>query len=277
MKSVNVPIVLAFSIGPIVGSCGLHTPSKDLLLSEQINTDDGTTDQGNYENKIIIHISCEIAKGLTEIKQHLGIKWFTDWGTTITQSVTAEDQSGVSPGITGIEPWHNAILTFPFGGNVTAPQSFSYSVGATASANALRTETIQYTFRNMDIEKYASPRCPHLQRGVMIDGDLDIDQFIYDKAVIANAGNAELYTKGSSLSIRPPFNAFTEEITFVAAFGGTATPTWKLARVTANTSSNLLTAERTVTNDLVITLGPLVDVTSLKAGDPLQLIPTAMS
>src|ERR1700733_3912460 len=55
----------------------------------------------------------------------------------------------------------------------------------------------------------------------------------------------------------PPYNTWTEEITFVSSYGGTATPTWHLAGISANTSSNLVIAQRTNTNDLIITLGPI--------------------
>ena len=55
----------------------------------------------------------------------------------------------------------------------------------------------------------------------------------------------------------PPYNTWTDEITFVSSYGATATPTWHLARSSANTSSNLVIAQRTNTNDLIITLGPL--------------------
>jgi hypothetical protein len=55
----------------------------------------------------------------------------------------------------------------------------------------------------------------------------------------------------------PLFNTFTEELTFLAAVGGTFTPTWKLARITADTSGSLLSAERTYTNDLIVTVGPV--------------------
>ncbi|RXG97179.1 hypothetical protein [Bradyrhizobium vignae] len=50
---------------------------------------------------------------------------------------------------------------------------------------------------------------------------------------------------------------FTEEIAFVAACGGSFTPPWKLARISAGASSNLIVGQRTNTNDLIITLGPI--------------------
>jgi hypothetical protein len=103
--------------------------------------------------------------------------------------------------------------------------------------------------RNKDAIGYAD--CGNKGAGVLIDGDLKIREFIYDKAQIIAAGNGLWDVKN------PPYNAWTEEITFVSAYGGTATPTWKLARISANTSSNLVVAQRTNTNDLIITLGPL--------------------
>jgi hypothetical protein len=148
-------------------------------------------------------------------------------------------------------------VLFPFStGNVTNPQSFSYNFGGTASLNGLRTEVIQYTVRNKDAIKYQD--CGNTGFGMMIDGDLKIKQFFHDKAEIAYAGNGLWDTKN------PPYNTWTEEITFILAYGGTATPTWKLAQISANASANLLVAQRTNTNDLVLTLGPL---------DPCQIPP----
>jgi hypothetical protein len=106
----------------------------------------------------------------------------------------------------------------------------------------------------------------------LIDGDLKVREFIYDKAQIIKGSNG-LWDKS-----RAPFNAWTEEITFVAAYGASATPTWKLARLSANTSANLFVTERTNTNDVVITLGPLKDDPNpVVSKTPLTLVPEAMS
>jgi hypothetical protein len=187
-----------------------------------------------------------------------------------TLSLTVEDQSGLAPGISTVTPLHNVVFPFPSGGNVISPQSFSLSIGGTASVNALRTETIQFTIKNS--EAIRQPDCG--ANGVLIDGDLKIREFIFDKAIIAAAGNGAWHTK------RPPYNSWTEEITFVSAYGGSITPTWKLARVTANTSSNLVVAERTNTNDLIITLGPLQSHDEAQKNPPFsafQLTASAMN
>jgi hypothetical protein len=258
-----------------LAGCGLSTPDKDPFSSDK-PTEFGTTRQGNYENSIVNHVTCEIARGLDDAKR-LQLPWLNDWGTTVTQSITVEDQTGLAPGISSITPLQNVVFPFATGGNVVSPQSFSVSFGGTASANALRTEMIQYTFRNSDILLYTDPHsCMTKQPGVMIDGDLKIREFIYDKATIAALGNASLVGEGKHPWQRPVFNTFTEEITFVAAYGGTFTPTWKLARLTSNTSSNLIVGQRTNTNDLVITLGPLASRTPA-ADRPVELIAAAMN
>jgi hypothetical protein len=264
----------AFLVAGALAACGTYTPAKD-PFTDDAPTAFGTTKQGNYESGIVNHVTCEIAQGLGEASR-LNLPWLEKWGTTVTQTITVEDQTGLSPGISTLTPLKNVIFPFPTGGNVTSPQSFSLNFGITASANALRTETIQYTFRNKDILKYTDPQtCANGKLGIMIDGDLKIREFIYDKATIASLGNASLVGGGPQAWQLPVFNTFTEEITFVAAYGGSFTPTWKLARLSANTSSNLVVTERTNTNDLIITLGPL-DPKQPKNG-PVQLIATAMN
>jgi hypothetical protein len=133
----------------------------------------------------------------------------------------------------------------------------------------------------------------------MIDSDLKIWEFIYDKAVIASSINASAFvpvtkvenvvdkngkpvldkngkpkTKAVVLGYTrhpswPLYNTFTENITFTATFGGNVTPTWKLARVSANSSGTFLSATRTNTNQLTITMGPIQYQAS--ATQPAQL------
>jgi hypothetical protein len=263
-----VPQCLLILVSVNLGGCGLYTPSKDLLRSEKTTEEYPDSDQGNYENRLVNHITCEIAEGLHQAERQ-EIPWLNRWGTTVTLTITAEDQGGISPGITTINPLQNAVFSFPSGGNVLAAQSFSFSAGASASANALRTETIQFTLRNRELKHLGSSVCKRTP-GILMDGDLKIREFINDKATIASLGNATLGNK------RPPFNTWTEDVTFVAAYGGTVTPTWKLARLSANAASNLLVAERTITNDLIVTLGPLAEHAPA-VDHPLELTQSAMN
>jgi hypothetical protein len=261
--------LIALAIQGEVAACGLYTPDKDPFTSDApVPPDHKFSRQGSYESGLVDHVTCEVSRGLAEtVKQWPGVSALglgTDWGTAVTLSMTVEDQTGVSPGITFLQPLRNVVFPFATGGNVTSPQSFSFSLGGTASVNALRTEIIQYTFKNKDAIKFQ--KCGDTGSGVLIDGDLKIREFLFDKAQIVAAGNG-LWDPKLKSKISMPYNAWTEEITFVAAYGGTATPTWKLARVSANASSNLLVTERTNTNDLILTLGP-IDPCTLAIGDP---------
>jgi hypothetical protein len=252
-KASSLLIVLSLC----TSACGLYTPDKNPFVSDApVAPKYKFSDAGSYESGLVDHITCEVSKALYETDKQFGLDWLRDgWGTAITLSITYEDQTGVNPGLSLIHPMENVI--FPFlTGNVTSSQSFSYNIGGSASVNGLRTETIQYTIQNREAIKYHN--CDNIGFGVMIDGDLKINEFVHDKAQIAYAGNG-LWDRN-----HPPYNTWTEEITFVLAYGGTATPTWKLAQISANTSANLLLAQRTNTNDLVVTLGPL---------DPCQISP----
>jgi hypothetical protein len=167
----------ALLVSSALTACGVYTPTKNPFREDVQNPIDHSTPEGNYEIGIVNHVVCEIAQGLYEA-QPLDLPWLNDWGTTVTQSITVEDQSGLAPGITSVAPFHNVVFPFSSGGNVVSP-------------------------------------------------------------------------------------------------GGSFTPTWKLARLTANTSSNLVVAQRTNTNDLIITLGPIAKPQP-KFG-PVELIAAAMN
>ena len=108
--------------------------------------------------------------------------------------------------------------------------------------------------------------------GTAITSNLEIDQFIFDKATIAATGEATSHTDLKE----PIYSAFQEEITFVATYGVSITPTWKLTRLTANSSGTFLSASRSHTSNLIITLGPVDKAASKKKG-PTKLSSDAAS
>jgi hypothetical protein len=274
LRTTRVLSFVLFLLG-VHSGCGLYVPDKNPLAPDAVDPTTKISSGGKYENAIVEHIFCETAVGLKKAYEDVRapdpklrkLAWLKEWGTAITLTITAEDQSGLSPGLSLTTPFANKIFTFPTGGNVTSPQSFNLGLGGSATANATRSETIQFTYTNAGLLNAANnflleqpnldDACKFLQTGVMIDGDLKIWEFIYDKAVIAATGNASAYVSGTQHPSWPLYNTFTENITFTATFGGNATPTWKLARVSADSSSTLLSAMRTNTNQLTITMGPI--------------------
>src|ERR1700732_3904410 len=250
----------ALILSATLGGCGLYVPEKDIFHGDTPDSK-GDSPSGKFENNIVRHIRCEIFKGLWEANQLPKVRqWLPYWGTSITLTLTVDEQSLLNPGVSVFNPFENVVKTFPVGGNVTGSQFFSLGIGASATAHATRQETIQVTYSNKDLLIMAEQdlringtlSCKDLQNGVMIEGDFKIGQFIYDKSLIASFGNVT--TQNPSW---PPYDTFSEQITFVVLFGGTVTPTWKFFRTAVNSTSTLLSANRTNTNNLTITLGAL--------------------
>jgi hypothetical protein len=85
-------------------------------------------------------------------------------------------------------------------------------------------------------------------------------------------GNASLYA-GTNPAIAwqwPIYNTFTETINFVSILSGNITPSWKLARFSNNPSSSLVSAQRNYTNQVIITIGPLLTKPSEKKAASLS-------
>ena len=256
---------LALILSATLGGCGLYVPEKDIFNGDTPDSPAGISPSGKRENEIVAHIRCEIYKGIQDAKQLPRVgQWLPYWGTSVTLTLTVDEQSLLNPGVSVFNPFENVIKKFPVGGTVSGSQSFSLGIGASATAHATRQETIQVTYSNKDLltlaEADRTSSCEGPHNGVMIEGDLKIGQFIYDKSVIASFGNGT--TRNPNW---PPYDTFSEQITFVALFGGTVTPTWKFFRTAVNPTSTLLNANRTNTSTLTITLGALKQLASAKA------------
>lgn len=238
MSAVRWIALLGFA--QILGSCGLYTPEMEALYERQ-------ADQKLFENTIVNNVKCEITLGVVESLQaygtggeHKAIDWLPGWGATVAMKLTVDEKSSLSPGVTFTPP-NNA---------------FSLGLAPSGSADATRVEQIAFTYSFQDLLKdyrrHPFSSCSENENGVLVKSDLKIAQFITDKVFIATVpGSTE--NPGN----KSPYTTFSDEITFVAAYGGGITPTWKFTRVTVNPST-LFSATRTNTDDLTITLGPVV-------------------
>ncbi len=258
-NSKRVPLFALISL-IILSGCGLRVPEKDLFSDD--NPAAGTpSSQGMYEETIVANIRCEIRNGVWKALQLPNVQWLATWGATVTLKITTDEQSALNPGVSLTTPLENSLKVYPVGGNVNSGQSFALGLGLSGSAHATRVETIQFTYSNAELLAEVKERlkaqqslsCDKLQNGVTIQSDLKIGQFIYDKTVIAATGEAT-----SNKATAPPYSTFQEELTFVASFGGNGTPTWKFARASYSSTSPLVSATRSSTNDVIISMGKVV-------------------
>jgi hypothetical protein len=241
----------ALMLSAALGGCGLFVPEKDLLSNDNVPT--GTpSPAGLYENRIVGHIRCELREGVRRALVFPNVQWLRSWGATVTLKMTVDELGGLSPGVSILQPLKNA-------------QSFTLGLGVSGSAHTTRVETISFTLAFDELLKESPTSCEGLQNGILIDSDLKIAQFIYDKAVVADVGEA---TNKSVTT--PPYETFQEDLTFVASMGGNATPTWKFTRITVDPNSPLLNVSRGNTNDVLITLAAVARKAT--RGTPAQLV-----
>jgi hypothetical protein len=239
-----IRIFVACLVSTALGGCGVFTPEMGLLQNNDVDPP-AASPQGMFEFNVVQHIKCEIRTGMWKARHLPNSKWLEKLGAQVTLKLVAQDQSALNP---------SASFLTPFGPKLA--ETFTFGIGGSGSVNATRTETIQFTYSNGELwgEAYKDALagipndCQSFQKGVLIDSNLKIGQFIYDKAVVADGVVA---AKGQ------PFSQLQFEINFVAAFSGNLTPTWKFTNTTVNGSGTLFSSTRTGTNDVIITLGAL--------------------
>jgi len=280
-----------FAVG-LVGGCGTYVPNiQEFYEKPSVGRE--------MVDAIVSQVECEVRKAvqhaiLEDIAQATdsyvvsfekahGLKpgrklaFLDTWAAQATLTLTVDEKSALSPGVSLNTPMPTAVTTFPHSAAVSTPQSFSLGLGATGSADATRKETLALY---IDFKKFTdkasiakaklmkdqpggvdSP-C-NLPSGIFIQSDLKLKEWIADAMLPAYVNRGVDY--GQALAAEEKISkkdVISHEITFVILYGGNITPTWKLVRVSANTGSlPLFSAQRTKTQDLIITMGPPQDGT----------------
>ncbi len=241
MTQMKAGLVLAASF--LLGGCGLTTPAME-NFSQKIP-------EGLEENTIINQVRCELHLGVQEalahpVKDGYSLGWLRDdWGAKVTMNLTVDEKGALAPGLSFTSPFEKAT------------QTFTANLGATASAQATRKETVEltYGFKKLLAEPDITPPCSN-EDGVQIHSDLKIAEFIFNKATIAQIRDT---TDSSDTKGHYPFTSFSDDVTFVVAVGASATPVFKLVRLSASSNSPLMNATRTKTQDILVTLSKLDD------------------
>lgn len=210
----------------LIGGCGTHVPLTDPLRANSLD-ENNYSREGRIEQNLVGNIRCEIQNAVYEADKLGSMPYLgTTWGTQVTLKLTWDEMSGLAPSVSIINP-------------LAMMQSFAVSLGASATAHATRLETITFLFENRGLlaaaKRMGRQDCSKRETGIMIESDLRIEEFIYDKATVAATAVATTVDRG-----RPQFSTFQEDLTFVATLSGNVTPVWKLTRVSANTSGNLI-------------------------------------
>ena len=194
----------------------------------------------------------------------------------MTLSLQVDEIGGIGP---------NAVYS-----SVANPEQFILGFSATLSSQAERIDKFNMFYRVKDLRKPVDPDNDICVAGsnkegssLFLESDLGIQKWINDALLIDRRlpSSSSAPTSAPSLSTPPSAkgqsgsqagtakpDTISYEVKFILISGGNLNPSWKLARVSVNTANTpLLSANRTRTHDLIITLGPSTGADGQKAQD----------
>jgi len=221
-----------------------------------------------------------------------------DWGAQVSLSLQVDESAALNPGITFNQVLPNAIKAFGPANTVTTPQSFNLGFGATLSSTATRVDKFDpyWSIAFLMIRDTAGSACkkvngeyvndlfkqlgwtPASSSPFILESDLGIEEWLEGAMMVdyllhsvgasatkggggAHGGGGRGAGGGAGTGSGGGQNPDTVsyEIKFVIVSNGSITPTWKLVKVSANTSGTFFSTGRTRTHDLIITIGPKND------------------
>ena len=101
------------------------------------------------------------------------------------------------------------------------------------------------------------------QNGILIENDLKLREWLYAVMLPAFPQGGIVPDYSGSLASEAKASkkdVITHEVTFVILYNGNVTPSWKLVNVSVNQGSMpFLSAQRSRTQDLLISMGPTAD------------------
>jgi hypothetical protein len=218
----------------LLSGCGAVVPNMQEFY-------EGKEDQKDNEVRIIGQIQCELREGVRKAIRELrsdgsrpyNVDWLWGWGAKVNLDITADEKGSINPG---------ASFKHFYGAD-----KFTLGAGGNFSSNATRDEIVEFTYAFSELLAQPERQCTHVDN-ILIKSDLKIGEFILNKAFLATVPGVA----------RTPYSVFNEKITFVVVFGGSVTPTWEFVDVTAGTSDLFISASRTKTHALTITLAPVL-------------------
>ena len=288
-------LTICVGLGFGLSGCGLTTPDIKEIWDEDVVLPNGApgglkiTGTALIEHEIKRKVFCELrdaihAANKIPLEQSSTLHGKQSpyqpglipesWIAAVSISLQVDESSSLTPGVTFNEVLANATKSFVHS-VVTVGQSYNFGIGGTLSSTATRIDKFDPVYSVADLGKpYAKDSTclpqndlykamgvsPPRSSPFIIESDLGIKDWLLGAGIV-NALLRSTPIKGTSPDKSVP-NTISYEIKFVIVSNGNLTPTWKLLKISANTSGTLYTAGRTRTHDLIVTIGPPTQATS---------------
>jgi hypothetical protein len=209
-----------------------------------------------------------------------------DWGAQVTLTLTVDESTQLTPGVSFKTPMHDAPVNFkgetitdsPILSAVTfaatkIPQSYAFGLGGNLSSDANRIDTFASYYSMWELGHY-NPKedvCTVPPGPDVMGPDSHSSPFLVSSNLGIKGWLTQAWPAGSFLrstrksatgvgpSVSPPGfgpDTISYHIKFTLTSGINATPQWNLVRVSANTNNPLLNVNRMRTHDLLVTIGP---------------------
>jgi hypothetical protein len=271
IKSHCKKLLSAILSASMLSGCGVFVPEMQEFWG---NEDDNRI----RINKVIDQVRCEVGQAIRLAIQYdkenppEKLKFFDEWGVQITLTLTVEEKTTLNPGVSLNTPIHNATTNFageflPPSGSALAtqtysflsfPQSYSFGLGGKLSTDATRVNTFHIFYPVSDfLGKGAWADNGRTDRSCLTHNPANGTLFIQSDLKVRSALFDFLLPIRSGVQNNVPNNGFSHDITFEIVSDGNITPTWKLVRVSANTSNSLFDTSRDRKQELLLTFGPI--------------------
>jgi hypothetical protein len=205
-----------------------------------------------------------------------------DWISQISLSFQVDESSALNPGVSLNTVLPNALKVFGPGSSVSTSQSRAVGLGGTLSSTATRIDKFDpsWTIAYLMVPNGPNSVCidgndpftkigwaPDTSSPFILEGNLGIKDWltgaIITDLLIASqtgstggSGKSAASGSGTGGGGSQKVDTISYEVKFIVVSTGNVTPTWKLERISANTTGTLFSAGRTRTHDLIITIGP---------------------
>jgi hypothetical protein len=241
----------------------------------------------HMEMQIKRAVYCELRDAIAIARQNFNVRYYHNrvvttkedqplpdsWGAQITFTFTVDETSKITPSVALNRVLPNAVTTFPGSAPVSTPQSFAFGLGGTLSTEAMRVDTfdtfytigdIAYVYSQKNICDYPNPDLMGPPSGsslLLVKSNLGIKEWLpqaFQVADFLRSSRASPTGEGPALgsSSGHSEDSISYHIKYIITTDLNATPTWKLVRVSSNTTGTLFDTSRARTHDLLLTIGP---------------------
>lgn len=212
------------------------------------------------------------------------LDWLKTWGAQVTLVMTVDEKTSLNPGATLTPPVPPASVAFGANKVSSVAQSGSIGLSGTGSVDATRKQTLSWLVKFKDWTDDSSLAQARKRRdalyaealaarsntvastcanriGPFVEGDLQFRDWLYTSllpAAVKGGVGGDFPQELAAEAAASKKDVLQDDITFVVLYGGSINPAWKLLRVSANQASpSLFGVQRTRTEDLLVTMGPL--------------------